>query len=155
MSDLSERFDDYLSTLTAEGAALQEVSEAELQLALVLLLVQVLRADMDVRDEELAAVTGAVEAILACDRAEAADLMRVAAHSARDSARTRQALERLDGRLSRAQRRQLLEWLWRVALADAEMAAQEEYLIRKIAELLRLGTADVIEAKVHAKESFR
>jgi uncharacterized tellurite resistance protein B-like protein len=154
MSDLVERFGDYLAELSAEGDRLQEVSETDLQLAFVLLLVQVLRADLVVRDEEMEAVTGAVRAILGRSREEAADLMRVAAQSARESDRTRVALERLDRGLSRAQRRQLLEWLWRVAFADAEIVAQEEYLIRKIAELLRLATADVIEAKVRAKESF-
>lgn len=77
--------------------------------------------------------------------------MRVAAHSARDSERTRRALDR---HLTHGQRLRLLEWLWRIAFADAEIVAQEEYLIRKISEILGLATADVIEAKVRAKESF-
>jgi uncharacterized tellurite resistance protein B-like protein len=118
------------------------------------MLVQVLRADMQIRDDEVQAVIGAVQDILGLGRDEATDLMRVAAESARDSERMRRAVQRLDLELSGGQRRQLLEWLWRIALADAELLGQEEYLIRKISELLRLATADIIEAKIRAKETF-
>ena len=154
MSDVAERFQEYVATLSTEGESLREVSEPELQLALVLMLVQVLRADMQIRDDEVQAVIGAVQDILGLGRDEATDLMRVAAESARDSERMRRAVEHLDRQLSGGQRRQRLEWLWRIALADAEILGQEEYLIRKISELLRLATADIIEAKIRAKEAF-
>jgi uncharacterized tellurite resistance protein B-like protein len=120
----------------------------------VVMLVQVLRADLEIKDEELEAVIGAVQEILGVDREEATELMRAAAHSARDSEGMRQAVERLDRHLTRGQRLQLVEWLWRVAMADAEILAQEEYLIRKISELLGLTSADIIEAKVRALEAF-
>ncbi len=155
MSELVERFRDYVNTLSEEsGEALHAVTERDLQVALVVMLVQVLRADLEIREEELGAVIGAVQEILGLDRADATELMRVAAHSARDSEGMRLAVERLDRHLTHRQRLQLLEWLWRIAFADAEILAQEEYLVRKISELLGLTTADVIEAKVRAKEAF-
>jgi uncharacterized tellurite resistance protein B-like protein len=154
VGELVERFREYVSALSAEGEGLHEVSERELQIALVVMLVQVLRADLEIKEEELETVIGAVQEILGVDREEATELMRVAAHSARDSEGMRQAVDRLDRHLTRGQRLQLLEWLWRVAIADAEILAQEEYLIRKISELLGLTTADIIEAKVRALEAF-
>jgi uncharacterized tellurite resistance protein B-like protein len=154
MSELVERLREYVRALSEEGEALREVSERDLQLSLVMMLVQVLRADLEIKDEELVGVIGAVQDILGLDREEAVELMRVAAHAARDSEGMRRALESLDRHLTRGQRQQLLEWLWRIAFADAEILAQEEYLIRKVSELLGLTTADIIEAKVRAKESF-
>lgn len=74
-----------------------ERQELRLQLALVLILVQILRADMEIRDDELEAVIGAVQDVLGRGRDE-------------------------DG-----QRLRLLEWLWRIPFADAEIVAQEEY----------------------------
>jgi uncharacterized tellurite resistance protein B-like protein len=47
-----------------------------------------------------------------------------------------------------------LEALWRIAFADAELAGQEEYLVRKIALQLGLSTADLVETKVRAREEF-
>ena len=52
------------------------------------------------------------------------------------------------------QKRQLVESLWRIAFADAELAAHEEYLVRKIAGQLGLSTADLVETKVRAREDF-
>jgi uncharacterized tellurite resistance protein B-like protein len=155
MSPLVERFREYVGALAEEsGEALQSISERELQLALTVMMVQVLRADLQIKDEELDAVRGALQEVLGVDREEATELMRIAAHSARDSDGMRLAVERLDRHLNHRQRLQLLEWLWRIAFADAEILAQEEYLIRKISELLGLSTADIVEAKVRAKETF-
>ncbi len=155
MSPLIERFREYVDTLTEEsGDALQTISERELQVAMTVMMVQVLRADLQIKDEELEAVLGAVQVVLGVDRSEATELMRIAAHSARDSEGMRLAVERLDRHLNRRQRLELLEWLWRIAFADAEILSQEEYLIRKISELLGLSTADFVEAKVRAKEAF-
>ena len=155
MSELVERFRDYLDTLSEEsGETLEGVSEGDLQVALAIMMVQVLRADLQIGEEELEAVIGAVQEVLGLDREEATALMRVAAHAARDSEGMRVAVERLDRHLNHRQRVQLVEWLWRIAFADAELLSQEEYPIRKISELLGLSTADIVEAKVRAKEAF-
>lgn len=155
MSELVDRFRDYVRTLSEEsGQDLQTVSEGDLQMAMTVMLVQVLRADLQIREEELEAVIGALQEILGLDREEATALMRVAAHAALDSEGMRTAVARLDRYLNHRQRLQLVEWLWRIAFADAEILAQEEYLIRKISELLGLTTADIMQAKVQAKEAF-
>ena len=52
------------------------------------------------------------------------------------------------------QKRQLVESLWRIAFADAELATHEEYLVRKIAGQLGLSTADLVETKIRAREDF-
>jgi len=156
MSELVNRFRDYVQTLSEEsGQPLQDISEKDLQMAMTVLLVQVLRADLQIKDEELDAVRRALQEILGLEPEEATGLMRAAAHAARDSDGMRLAMGRLDRHLNRRQRLELVEWLWRIAMADAEILAQEEYLIRKVSEMLGLGTADVLEAKVRALEDFK
>ena len=63
-------------------------------------------------------------------------------------------LEQLSRECSIDQKRQLVESLWRIAFADAELAGHEEYLVRKIAGQLGLTTADLVETKVRAREDF-
>jgi len=63
-------------------------------------------------------------------------------------------LERLSRECSIDQKRGLVESLWRIAFADAELAGHEEYLVRKIAGQLGLTTADLVETKVRAREDF-
>src|SRR5262245_3912374 len=49
MSELVDRFRDYVQTLSEEsGQPLQDISEKDLQMAMTVLLVQVLRADLQI-----------------------------------------------------------------------------------------------------------
>jgi uncharacterized tellurite resistance protein B-like protein len=155
VSSSVQHFDDYLRALTEEDARWPEVvSERELQMATAVLLVQVLRSDLSVKDDEITAVAQGVGEVLGLPAEDAVRLMRLAARRARTSDALRLAAERLDQHLTRAQRVELVEWLWRIAFADAELLAAEEFVVRKVAELLGLGTADLVEAKVRAKEAL-
>jgi uncharacterized tellurite resistance protein B-like protein len=155
MTALSEHFDEYLCALSEGGASdASPMSERELQVATAVLLVQVLRADLRVKEGELYAVVSGLETILGLGREEAAGLARVAARHARQGSAMRTAVQCVDRCLNRPQRVELAEWLWRIAFADAELAGHEEYLVRKISDLIGLSTADLVEAKVRAKESL-
>jgi uncharacterized tellurite resistance protein B-like protein len=63
-------------------------------------------------------------------------------------------LDRLARECSSGQKHRLVQWLWRIAFADAELAGHEEYLVRKVAGHLGLSTADLMETKVRAREDF-
>ena len=154
MSELVEHFEEYLRALVEGDAMESSLSERELQVAIAILLVQTLRADLKIEEGEIEAVVNAAEGVLGLEHDEALELARLAAEHVRSSSSTQVALQRLDQCLTRAQRVELLDWLWRIAFADAELAGDEEYLIRKVSELLSLSTADLIEAKVRAKEAF-
>jgi len=153
--DLIEHFEEFLKSLAeSAGAAAPLLSERELQVATAVLLVQELRADLRIQEGETEVVVAGIESVLGLGPGAALALVQTAARHARSSEATRAALAALDTSLTRAQRVQLLEWLWRIAFADAELASQEEYLIRKVSDLLSLSTADLIEANVRAKEAF-
>ena len=154
MSEIVEHFEEYLAALSGEGELPEQVSARDLQLSIGILLVQALRADLQIRDEEAAEVIRGIEEVLGLAHEEAVTLMRLAAHRALSGDAMRMALERLDRHLTRPQRVEVVEWLWRIAFADAELLAHEEYLVRRVSEMLGLGTADLIEAKVRAKEAL-
>jgi uncharacterized tellurite resistance protein B-like protein len=48
------------------------------------------------------------------------------------------------------QKIQFIESLWRIAFIDGVLDPQEEYLVRKIANLLHVSHADFIQTKNHA-----
>lgn len=66
----------------------------------------------------------------------------------------RHFLSALDRGCTLDEKRRVVECLWRIAYADAELVGQEEYLVRKVAEHLSLSTADLVEAKIRARETF-
>lgn len=155
MSHVVEYFSEYLQALESEALPLPASASAhDLQVATTVVLVQVLRADLQVKQEEVSALVGAVEQVLGLEHSEAVELLRLAGDHVASPAALQRAATLLDQHLARSQRIELVEWLWRVAFADAELLAHEEYLVRKVAELLGLTTADLVEAKVRAKEAF-
>ena len=51
------------------------------------------------------------------------------------------------------QKQYVIELMWRVAYADAELAAHENHVLRRIAELLHVTHADYIAAKMRARNA--
>jgi uncharacterized tellurite resistance protein B-like protein len=52
------------------------------------------------------------------------------------------------------EKRRILEHLWEVVYADGKLSKHEDYLIHKIATLLRLTHNDLIRAKLAVKQSL-
>lgn len=51
------------------------------------------------------------------------------------------------------QRAELVEWLWRVALADARLDKYEEAMVRRVADLLGVPHHEFIRRKLLAREA--
>ena len=52
---------------------------------------------------------------------------------------------------TQTEKAQLVEMLWEVAFADAEMEKYEEHLLRKLSDLLYVPHAEFIRAKLGVK----
>ena len=46
----------------------------------------------------------------------------------------------------------LIETIWKIAYTDGKLDKHEDYLVHKLAKLLRLTHKQLIEAKIKAKE---
>ena len=134
-----------------EGAAV--ITERRLQLAAAVLMVSVVRADHESRQDEHRVLALALARALDLAEDEAGVVVRAAEEAIDRGVRFAAVLERLS-ECSIDQKRRLVESLWRIAFADAELAGHEEYLVRKIAGQLGLTTADLVETKVRAREDF-
>lgn len=129
-------------------------ADRELQLATAALMVCVVRADRSSRQDEHRVLEKAMAATLGVDRGTAARIVRLAEEKLGEQTPFRSFLELLNRECSDEQKKRVVEALWRVAFADAELKGHEEYVVRKAAEHLNLSMADLVEAKVRAKETF-
>jgi uncharacterized tellurite resistance protein B-like protein len=135
-----------------DGAA--TITARRLQLASAVLMVGVVRADFESRQDEHRELERSLSRALDLHEEEAAIVVRVAEEALARGVSFARLLAELARECSLDQRRQLVESLWRIAYADAELAGHEEYLVRKIAGQLGLSTADLVETKVRAREEF-
>lgn len=140
-----------LKALIDEGLArLKEAGPAidPMPLAVAALLLEVARADQDVDAQERRAVLAAIARFCQLDEKDLDTLVATAAEAVDESVSFYDFTSTINERLSREQKVELLEMLWRVAQADGRVDHYEEYYIRKLADLLYLSHADFIRAKL-------
>jgi uncharacterized tellurite resistance protein B-like protein len=130
------------------------IGERRLQLAAAVLMVSVARADLATTEDERRALVSAVSRGLGLPEDVAGVVARCGEDALDRGVRFPVVLARLSRECTTAQKRLLVESLWRIAFADAELAGHEEYLVRKIAGQLDLSTADLVETKIRAREDF-
>jgi uncharacterized tellurite resistance protein B-like protein len=143
---------DWFDSL-APRAEPAQAPEGLLQLAAAVLLVEVMRSDSQTTDEERAAVMSALRRRFALNDAEVDDMLQRAEQTARASHDLHSFTSRLNDSLDHAQKVLIIEHLWEVAYADAQLSAHEHHVIRKIADLLHVPHGAYISAKMRAKHS--
>ena len=124
-----------------------------IEIAALALLLEIARADHNNSDAEQVAVLAAAQRVFAFDAAAAAALVGDAESAVDGAVSMFDFTQVLNQHFDYRSKCQLLEQLWRVAYADGHLDHYEEYYLRKIADLLHLGHADFIRAKLKVGSS--
>jgi uncharacterized tellurite resistance protein B-like protein len=127
--------------------------EHALHLAAAVLLVEVMRADTDMRPSERQAVHAALREKfgLAADEAEAlGDLAVTTARSATDLFAF---TSRIDERFPMERKVRLIELMWQVAYADGHLADHERHTLWRAADLLHVPQGAYVLARQRARDA--
>jgi uncharacterized tellurite resistance protein B-like protein len=133
------------------GKPAPEAREHGLRLATAALMFEIVRADAEVKDEELTVVRAAIQGTFGLTRDETDELMRLAEEGSRGATSLYEFTQLIDKAFAPDQKKRVVELLWLIAFADAEKDAHEEHLVRKIAGLLHVPHPDFIDAKIKAR----
>lgn len=140
---------------TAEIDKRARITDRQLQLATAVLLLEVARSDFDLRADEFRAITDGVQTILGLTEDESIAVVRFAEEEVRQSKRIYQFTQLVKQHYTPKQKKRVVRHLWQVAFADAQLLPSEEYVVRKIADLLGVPLADFLDAKIKARDAFR
>lgn len=152
---LLEEIRDFLEfQFTGREATAPPPPDREIQIASAILMVCLLRADHESRQDEHRALERGLQRVFALSPDQTARLVRRAEEKFSDGSRFGEVVALINTGAPLDQKKRLVQALWRVAYADAELEGHEEYLVRKVADLLELSTADLIETKIAAREAF-
>ena len=133
---------------TAAHAEAAETREHGYHVATAALLVEVMRADRDVRPEERGAVLRALEAAFGdLSPEEVRDLLARAEERADDAISLYEFTQHVNRQLDHDQKAHVVELLWRVAYADGDLDKYEEHLVRRIADLIHVPHSVFIRMK--------
>lgn len=122
-------------------------AEHRLQLGVAALLLEMTRMDGVTRPEECARVEAAIRKGFRLTDDETERLVALAEAEREDATDFFQFTALINGQYAPEQKIELIEELWRIALADNELHRHEEYLVRKIADLLHVPHGAFIAAK--------
>ena len=124
-----------------------------IEVATAALLVETVRLDGEIDAAERAAAQRAVRSKFGLSEADAAALLRLAEEEARNATDYYQFTSLINKRFSAAQKERVIELMWRVAYADADLSAHEQHVVRKIAVLLHVPHRAYIAAKLRARDA--
>jgi len=123
------------------------------EVAAAALMTEMVRMDGQIQDSEREAVLRAVRTRFGLAAEEAETLVRHAEEEARNATDYYQFTSLINKHFSNQQKVRLVECLWQVAYADADLSVYEDHLVRKIANLLYLSHREFIAAKLRARDA--
>ena len=124
-----------------------------LQLATAVMLVEVMRADASLHDDEREAVLAALVDKFALAGDEAQRLVELAHAAAKQATDLFAFTSRINERFEMGQKIRMIEHMWRVAYADGHLSEHERHVMWRIADLLHVPQGAYQHARLRAQEA--
>ena len=145
---LKDLFDTLMQPPSCTGAA---AAQHRLHLACAVLLVEVMRAEDGIAAAERRSAIDALRRSFALADDEVQRLLELAEATSRQASDLHAFTSALNEGLDHAQKVAVLEAMWAVAYADGHLAAHENHLLWRVADLLHVPQPAYINAKIRAK----
>lgn len=127
-------------------------SRGDLRLAACALLLELAHADDEFTADERQHVESAVRRQFGLDQAQAERLLQLAEEARTQAVDLWQFTNLIAESYSLGQKMVLAEIMWGLVYSDGELASKEDYLMRKISNLLRLEPGYLAEARKRVED---
>lgn len=149
VSVIKQFFDRYIKSSPENS---HKVSEHSLQIATAALLIEMMRADADIHEDEKRVITKSIRSKFGLSDEEIAALMKLAEDKIWEATGYFEFTTLINKGFSQEQKIKVIEHLWEVAYADSILDKHEEYMVRRIADLIYVPHKDFINAKLRVKK---
>jgi uncharacterized tellurite resistance protein B-like protein len=122
-------------------------NQENLQIACAALLIEMMHMDDQVQTEEHQSIVSRLETLFSLSPEQTRALIKLADEQRQAATDYFQFTHLINKEFSSEQKNLLIESLWRVAYADGDLSMYEEYLVRKISDLLGVEHIDFIMLK--------
>lgn len=141
-------FNRLKNVLSVPQEELKKADPVDLTLAVCVILLEIARADDEFSAAEHYHIISTLTSHFNLSTEEAEGLIQRATQAREDSLDLWNFTHKINEIYDLDQRREMMQEIWRVIFADGTLDAHEDYLVRKLANLLRLRHSDMIAAKV-------
>ncbi len=123
----------------------------ELELTAVVLAYEVARSDGEISKEELSVLMLEIENIANKVGRDKNEIWSIIDTYSKDSVSFHEFIEDINKNYSKDQKKDLLKTLWKTAFADGKLDVDEEKLVRRVADLIKIKGIEVLKLKHDAK----
>lgn len=141
-------FNQWINRIKAAEAASVADAQPDVERVSASLLVEIARADHQLEAAEVEAIKRALQQSSSLPDNEVTEIVDAAVAAADDTLSLHEHIRAINEQFDRDEKVLLIEQMWRVARADGNIDAYEDYTIRKLTELLRLPHQVFIQAKL-------
>jgi len=141
----------FASSMTPPPDAEASTGTKDISLAACALLLELANADDEFTDDERQHLESAVRRQFGLDAPEAAKLLELAQKEREEAVDLWQFTNLIAENYSTGQKMVLAEIMWGLVYSDGDLASKEDYLMRKICNLLRLEPGYLAEARQRYK----
>ena len=129
----------------------EQISTFEIELTASVLAYEIARSDGEITNEEEILLLEEIKKISKKIGKNEQDILNLIQIYSSDSISFYEFIEDINKNFSKDEKISLIEFLWNIAYADSILDVDEERLIRRIADLIRIKDIDVLKLKDRAK----
>ena len=142
----------FTSSMSPSPKADNAASRKDIRLAACALMLELAQADDEFTDDERQHLESAIRRQYGLDSAEADKLITLAQEAREEAVDLWQFTNLIAENYSLGQKMVLAEIMWGLVYSDGDLADKEDYLMRKICNLLRLEPGYLAEARKRAED---
>jgi len=125
----------------------------ELELTASVLAYEIARSDGDITDDELLVLMEEIEKIALKVGREKSEILEIVENYSKDSTSFFEFIEDINKNYEKDNKLSLLEFMWKTAYADGRLDVDEERLIRRVADLIKIKDVEVLKLKDISKNN--
>ena len=130
---------------------IQKNPEFEIELIGAVLAYEIARSDGDISDLELNLLIEEIKKISKKVNKTDEEILSIIEIYSKDSVSFHEFIADINNDFSKEEKLSLISFLWDVAFADSQLEVDEERLIRRIADLIRIKDIEVLKLKDKAR----
>ena len=130
--------------------AKQETS-FEIELTAAVLAYEIARSDGEISKDELLVLMEEIESISVKVGKDKFEILKIIEIYSKNSTSFHEFIEDINNGYSKEEKHSLLKFMWKIAYADGKLDVDEERLIRRVADLIRIKDIEVLKLKSLSK----
>ncbi len=123
----------------------------EMELTAAVLAYEIARSDGEISNDELSLLMQEIEKISIKVGRDAKEILNMVEIYSKDSVSFHDFIEDINKSYSKEDKISLLNFMWKTAYADGKLDVDEERLVRRVADLIKIKDIEVLKLKNDAK----